>query len=469
MSTTTQGWLRPIVWPVLVPTALVFGGEGAAMVVLGLSAIKGGASLSLAALVVAMVGIGQLTGSIPAGQLTARFGERRVLLVASLASAVVWASAVAAHAPAALAAVGFVGGAASAAFAVARQSYTMDVVPFAYRARAMSLLGGASRVGLVLGPLAGAALQVWFGLAGGFVVASAAAVLAAVTLLVAREPAVRRHGGPARAASRGRDGAREAEPGTATSSAVGTEAAGTEAAGTGAPRTAAVTSGADALAAAGLGPGGAPRQRPASVRDVVRAHASVLATVGIGVVIINLARSLRPVLVPLALVEAGADPHTTSLVVAAAAGAELLLFYPAGVVMDRYGRRVVAVSCSGVMGVGLILMGALGGVDGLVGIVAGAVLLGIGSGIGSGVVKTLGADAAPDHDRATFLGVWNVLGETGGAAGPLGLSALTAVLSLAGAGVVLGVVALAGALGLTRWLSPDREGPWRRTAGRGAG
>lgn len=464
MSTTTQGWLRPIVWPVLVPTALVFGGEGAAMVVLGLSAIEGGASLSLAALVVAMVGIGQLTGSIPAGQLTVRFGERRVLLVASLASAVVWASAVAAHAPAVLAAVGFVGGAASAAFAVARQSYTMDVVPFAYRARAMSLLGGASRVGLVLGPLAGAALQVWFGLAGGFVVASAAAVLAAVTLLVAREPAVRRHGGPAGAASGGGGAAGETETGTATSSAVGAEAAGT-----GAPRTAAVTSGADALVAAGPGPGGAPWQRPASVRDVVRAHASVLATVGIGVVIINLARSLRPVLVPLALVEGGADPHTTSLVVAAAAGAELLLFYPAGIVMDRYGRRVVAVSCSGVMGVGLILMGALGAVDGLVGIVAGAVLLGIGSGIGSGVVKTLGADAAPERDRATFLGVWNVLGETGGAAGPLGLSALTAVLSLAGAGVVLGVVALAGALGLTRWLSPDREGPWRRTGGRAAG
>ena len=33
MSSATQDWLRPIVWPVLVPTALVFGGEGAAMVV----------------------------------------------------------------------------------------------------------------------------------------------------------------------------------------------------------------------------------------------------------------------------------------------------------------------------------------------------------------------------------------------------------------------------------------------------
>lgn len=438
MSSTTQGWLRPIVWPVLVPTALVFGGEGAAMVVLGLSAIEGGASLSLAALVVATVGLGQLTGSIPAGQLTVRFGERRVLVVASLVSTVVWASAVAAGTPAALAVVGFSGGVASAAFAVARQSYTMDVVPVAYRARAMSLLGGASRVGLVVGPLAGAALQVWFGLAGGFVVASASALLAAVTVLVVREPEVRH---------------------VARRSVGGSPAGGADDVPAGPVR--ARPAGAD-------GPGSSPAgshpatARPASARSVIRAHASVLATVGIGVVIINLARSLRPVLVPLALSEAGADPHTTSLVVAAAAAAELLLFYPAGVTMDRYGRRVVAVSCSGVMGVGLILMGALGAVDGLAGIVGGAVLLGIGSGIGSGVVKTLGADAAPVADRATFLGVWNVLGETGGAAGPLALSGLTAVLSLAGAGVVLGVVALAGALGLTRWLAPEREGPWQR-------
>lgn len=429
MSDSTQGWLRPIVWPVLVPTALVFGGEGAAMVVLGLSAVDAGASLSVAALVVAMVGIGQLVGSVPAGQLTVRHGERPVLVVASLASAVVWASAVAASTPAALAVVGFLGGVASAAFAVARQSYTMDAVPYAARARAMSLLGGASRVGLVLGPLAGAALQVRVGLVGGFVVASAAAVLAAVTILVVREPCA----GGAQVGSRSRRSSQDdvVEP---------TEVPGHE----------------------------DGRRRPAPVRSVVQEHAPVLLTVGIGVIVINLARSLRPVLVPLALVAAGADPHTTSLVVAAAAAGELLLFYPAGVVMDRYGRRVVAVACSGVMGAGLILMGVLGvlGVlgagGGVAGIVAGAVLLGLGSGIGSGVVKTLGADAAPRHDRATFLGVWNVLGETGGAAGPLGLSALTAVLSLGGAAIVLGVVALGGAVGLTRWLAPERDGPWHR-------
>ncbi|WPF81974.1 MFS transporter [Sanguibacter sp. 4.1] len=448
MSGTTQGWLRPIVWPVLVPTALVFGGEGAAMVVLGLSAIEGGASLSLAALVVATVGLGQLTGSIPAGQLTVRFGERRVLVVASLVSTVVWASAVAASSPAALAVVGFSGGVASAAFAVARQSWTMDVVPVAARARAMSLLGGASRVGLVVGPLAGAALQAWAGLDGGFMVASAAALLAAVTVLVVREPEVR---GLARGSSgeSPAGGADHVPAGPATVRPASVDR----------PADRPTASPAGSTDPASTRPAAA---RPASARSVIHAHASVLATAGIGVVIINLARSLRPVLVPLALSEAGADPHTTSLVVAAAAAAELLLFYPAGVTMDRYGRRVVAVSCSGVMGVGLILMGALGAVDGLAGIVGGAVLLGIGSGIGSGVVKTLGADAAPVADRATFLGVWNVLGETGGAAGPLALSGLTAVLSLAGAGVVLGVVALAGALGLTRWLAPEREGPWRR-------
>lgn len=68
-----------------------------------------------------------------------------------------------------------------------------------------------------------------------------------------------------------------------------------------------------------------------------------------------------------------------------------------------------------------------------------ALLLGIGNGMGSGVVMTLGADVAPAADRAAFLGAWRLLYDAGSAAGPLGLSAGAALGSLAG-----GVWAMAG-------------------------
>ena len=43
------------------------------------------------------------------------------------------------------------------AFLMARQGFLIDAVPMAYRARAMSLLGGSMRVGVLVGPLLGAA------------------------------------------------------------------------------------------------------------------------------------------------------------------------------------------------------------------------------------------------------------------------------------------------------------------------
>ena len=137
----------------------------------------------------------------------------------------------------------------------------------------------------------------------------------------------------------------------------------------------------------------------------------------------------------------GLSPTATSLVFAVAGGTELALFYPAGSVMDRHGRAWVAVPCGALMGAGLLLLPLSAAPAALVGA---AVLLGVGSGLGSGIVKTLGADHAPATDRAAFLGVWALLAETGSSGGPLLIAALAAA-SLVVASVVAAALTLAGA------------------------
>jgi hypothetical protein len=47
-----------------------------------------------------------------------------------------------------------------------------------------------------------------------------------------------------------------------------------------------------------------------------------------------------------------------------------------------------------------------------------AVLMGVGNGLSNGVIMTLGADAAPVHARAEFLGAWRPCHELGMLAGP---------------------------------------------------
>ena len=78
--------------------------------------------------------------------------------------------------------------------------------------------------------------------------------------------------------------------------------------------------------------------------------------------------------------------------------------------------------------------------------------MGLGNGISAGVVMTLGADAAPAADRAQFMGGWRMCSDFGAAAGPLVVSAVSSVASLAAAAVTMGLLTWAGSVWLVKWL-----------------
>jgi MFS family permease len=78
-------------------------------------------------------------------------------------------------------------------------------------------------------------------------------------------------------------------------------------------------------------------------------------------------------------------------------------------------------------------------------------LIALGNGLGTGIVMTLGADAAPDEGRAQFLGGWRLCGDIGNTGGPLLVSAVAAVAPLAAAPILIGALALAGAVWVGYW------------------
>ena len=87
-----------------------------------------------------------------------------------------------------------------------------------------------------------------------------------------------------------------------------------------------------------------------------------------------------------------------------------------------------------------------------------ALAMALGNGLGSGIVMTLGADAPPSRDRAQFLGAWRLTGEVGHAGGSLGLSAVTSLVSLPAAAVALGGLGLVGLAWTSLWIPrADRE------------
>ena len=178
--------LRSIAVPVFGPSLLFGIGEGAILPVVALSVRDLGGSAALAALVVTLIGIGSLVSNLPASLITIRYGERWAIVGAGVWCALAMSICMFVPHLAAFAVGVFMIGMASAVFALARQTYLTEAVPFHYRARALSTLGGVMRIGLFIGPFLGAAVIPFAGLAGAYGVGVVALVLS--SLLAARMP-----------------------------------------------------------------------------------------------------------------------------------------------------------------------------------------------------------------------------------------------------------------------------------------
>ncbi len=186
-----------------------------------------------------------------------------------------------------------------------------------------------------------------------------------------------------------------------------------------------------------------------SVWGVLVEHRRVLLTLGTAVIVLGASRSIRTTLLPLWADHIGLSASTTSLIFALAGLLDIALFLPGGLVMDRIGRTAVAVPVVVGVAAGCLLLPLTDTALGLGLVMA---VIATGNGLGSGIVMTLGADAAPVAGRGQFLGAWRLCGDLGNTGGPLGVSALAAALPLAAAAVSAGGVLAAGAVWVWWWV-----------------
>lgn len=192
-----------------------------------------------------------------------------------------------------------------------------------------------------------------------------------------------------------------------------------------------------------------PSQAQPTVFSVLAKHRRILLTLGTGVLVLSAARATRQAIIPLWAEAQGIDAATTSIIFGISAGVDILLFYPGGAIMDRYGRAAVAIPAMITLGVGFVLLPLT---DTAVTVGAVACLMGLGNGISSGVVLTLGADAAPVEGRSQFLGGWRLCADLGNALGPLAIGAISAIATLGLATVVMGAITWLGSGWLARWI-----------------
>lgn len=362
------------------PPALLFAsGLGAVIPQIALTARNRGASLTVAGVAVAMRALGTMAFDVPSGAIVTRFGQRKALFAATGLFVVSLLGCVTSDSVWAFAIWIFFLGCGWSVWLLASITYISDVIPSQRRGRALSTMGGILRIGMFIGPFLGAGAVALMGFDGAYLVHLILVVAAGGLLFFFKDPHT----------------------------------------------------------------GSAPVRRhvPLDLRGIGQRHTSIFLTGGIGILTLGALRGSREVILPLWAEFIGLDAVVVGVIFGISSAIDMTLFYPAGSISDRFGRKVVAVPCMTLLALGLILVPLTRGFWPLVAV---GVLLGIGNGLGSGIVMTLGADFSPDRERAAFLGVWNLLGHLGATGGPLIASAVAAV-SLAAAPLTVGAIGLAGA------------------------
>jgi MFS family permease len=372
--------LRRLVMPVYLPVMAGTIGMALLIPVLPLYLTESGMSLGLASVVLAATGIGAFLGGLPAGSLIARFGTQRVLSISLIALAISTALLGATAAAIGLIALRLAAGAANIALRLSRQTFVTRRVADSMRGRAMSVIGGSFRFSLFVGPLIGGLLVDTVGFTATFAIAGLLTAFGLLPALLSRDRQLPPLDG------------RERPP------------------------------------------------RPVKTRSAIRAHWRLLATAGAVPMLVMTAREGRYVVLPLIGDDLGLSATGVGAVITVGTAADVLLFPVAGWTMDRYGRLAAMVPAFGLIALGLVMLGFATSTAAVV--VSGAVI-GIGNGMSSGTMLTLGSDIAPAEATGQFLAGMAVLQDLGRILGPLLVGVVGASMGLGAAAIALAIVLVA--------------------------
>jgi MFS family permease len=350
-------------------------------ILLPLYLLELGAGPAVASFVTAGIGIGMVLFDVPAGFLASRFGDKHIMLAGVVLAAISSFMIAFATTPWLLFLLALVRGAGFTAWLLGLLSYLTESFPRNQRGRAIAMMGGTMRVGALIGPFVGGLIATSYGYNYAFLTAGILAVLGAAIIFLHRYGPHQRETSEHQAAVR--------------------------------------------------------------FKQVLVGNKKIFATAGFASIGLQLMRSGRHLLIPLIGHTIGLDAATIGLIFSISAAIDMLLFYPVGAAMDRFGRKSVGVPCMTLFAIGLALLSYADSFATLLGI---SLLLGLANGLGSGIILTLGSDFAPRQRRSEFLGVWRLIGDAGNASAPIMIGGLVSAATLSAAALAIAAIGLSGAL-----------------------
>ena len=367
--------------PVYLPTLLLSLGQGILLPTLPIYAAKTlGVSFALVSVAIGASAVGTLLADLPSGVILERVGRRPAMLFGAVSVTISYLLVPFIQTFPALVALQFIGGIGTAAWGISRHVFLVDSTRPEERGQALSMFGGINRIGTFGGPALGGLIADQFGLAWPFLLSG---ILAAIAVVISYFfiPESKARGT------------------TTTTSAY----------------------------LRGLG-------------KVVGENRKVLLTAGVAQVCTQMIRAGRQVIVPLyGAYSLNLGVSAIGQVLSISSAIDMVLFIPAGLLMDRFGRKAAIIPCFVILSIGMAMVPLSKDYGTLL---LATTIMGFGNGIGSGTMMTLGADLAPAASVGSFLGVWRLIGDAGGAGGPVVVGTIADLIGLAVSAYALAAVGL---------------------------
>ena len=282
-----------LVLPVYVPTALLALGQGLLLPTLPAYARSFHVSFGVASLAIAAAAVGTLLADLPAGLVMGRLGLKPTMLLGAGMAALATALAGSAHTFVELVAYRLIEGVGWSMWGLSRHAFITESIDPRQRGRAISIFGGISRIGLFAGPALGGLVGTTVGLRASFFVASGLSLVALViSAIYVSDTRIVIH---------------------------------------------------------------ADRQmRWQLVRGMIKANRRDLASASVAQTFAQLIRAGRQAIIPF-FGEAvlGLNVAQIGTIQSASSTVDMLLFVPAGYMMDRFGRKVTSVPSFAIMALGM--------------------------------------------------------------------------------------------------------------------
>ena len=312
-----------------------------------------GGTAFIIGLAVGAQGLGEAFFSIQTGFLINRFGNKKIMLMGMIGLAISGSISGLVQNNLTLYFALFSLGIFYGFFSLSRHSFMTQIVPSEYRGKAFSRFGGINRIGWFFGPVAGGYTAGSLGVDIPFYFISIVSIFTALIIFFSREP--------------------KYEPSDNSGN-----------------------------------------NKSRTFKETVAENKKIFAIGGSGHFIMQFLRQCRHVLIPIWAFSIGLGVEDLGLIQSISAAIDMTLFYPVGLIMDKYGRKWTSVPSIILLSSGFIFLTYANSFTGLMIV---GLLLGFANGLGSGAMLTLGSDLSPKNQPGSFLGIWRLFGWSGNSAG----------------------------------------------------